>query len=219
MRWERGWLLCACALVASPVGAEITGPAKIGTGQLVVLRCETEAQWIAIEPVDLTYEQFESGKALAFSSGCKSGRVIVLCVAWDTRRIDRHILTIEGDGPAPGPEPQPTDVWADFVAALSAARAAIPEPTRGKLGQVAQNYQGELAAIMALPEASFNRALSAERLRSANAAIMSEPDRIAARPFYDALVKFGTQYDAAARTRDGYGKWLKTVVQGLGLGR
>ena len=98
-------------LLASQAGAQVTGPTKVAVGELVVLRSETDAQWITLDPVDLKYEQFENGRALAFSSGIKSSRIVVLCVSWESRRLDRHIVDV-GKGPAPdpgpGPDPGPT---------------------------------------------------------------------------------------------------------------
>ena len=95
-------------LLASQAVAQVTGPAKVAVGELVVLRSETDAQWVTLDPVDLKYEQFESGRALAFSSGIKPARIVVLCVAWDAKRLDRHIVDVgRGPGPDPNPDPQP----------------------------------------------------------------------------------------------------------------
>ena len=122
-------------LLAASLLGQVKGPDRVEVGQIVKLESpgDSGAGWFVQEPIDLKYEEFEQGKYCVFASGCRPGRIIVVAVDWDGRRLHRHIVTV-GEGPGPGPGPDPVPPGPD------------PEPDPGKYG-LAKRVKAALKAM------------------------------------------------------------------------
>lgn len=99
-------LLFHCAIVPGAV----RGPDTVPPCAMVELEADgINNSWIILEPASLEYKLYEAGKYCVFSSGTgQVTKVVVLCVNWDAKRIERHTVTVASPGP-PLPPPTPDD--------------------------------------------------------------------------------------------------------------
>lgn len=96
----------AAVLLCVPAQAQVSGPASVKPGELIELVSEGAGNgWMVLEPADLAYKTYEGGKYFVCGSGTRAQRITVICVSWDSRRIDRHVVSVDGGGTDVTPDP------------------------------------------------------------------------------------------------------------------
>lgn len=217
-------LLVAAALTVG----QVTGPAQVAPGELIVLEGPSGGGWLVMSPVDKVAREFETGRYFVLGAGTTPGTTITVAnFRWTGERVvvERHaVLVGPGPGPNPNPNPNPNptpvppgDVWPDVVDAVRRATAAVPADVAVAIRAIQENYATTLAVTAALPADTFDVRKTTEQLRAKNNATL--PEAIRRSPSYriwnDAMVAAARAHDADGSTKDGFCRWLRSVIAGL----
>lgn len=147
------WLLCV------PCSGQLTGPERVGLGQLVRVSApagpDEAVLFEVIEPDELDSEEvpFDGGVKLLFSSGCKPGRVRITALTFRVNAggkpsIKRDRITITVGGGEVTPQPNPAEPVPVVVP---------PAPQPQKITRLTLVYEKSKHAIPSPVAAAFNR--------------------------------------------------------------